>query len=509
MLLPCVWLAWNWRAMQHLGFYHDDSIYWVTAKSLAQGDGYRITSLPQQPLQTKYPPLYPAWLSLVWRINPRFPANLPLATLFAWLPFPLFVWLVWRFVNEQRFPRWECILLTAVAALNPVAMLLSVSLMSDLQFTCLFVAALWLAERASRERAPLWLALASGGLGALAYLTRTAGLSLLLAVPLVFVLQRRFRQAFVFAGCMLPAVLGWQIWVRMNQAPGNDLVTLYYTNYFGFQLYNVPLRDMPLVIWQNLDITLAAITKVLIFDFDFENIQVQRLVGVVALAGVVRLARQSSRWHYPLTAAVFLAMLLAWHYPPDQRFVFPLYPLLLAGIWTELKNVVAALQRAWQKNLAAERAVAVLAGAVLAALAIFVVFTNVRGYFVFLPAVLSGHRAELQASKPAYTWISEHTPKNSNVFAFHDSVLFLYAGRRSCQLPIPPRLIYHHDDAGLSALLDGLAGFAHDQRLNYLLITDGDYLTLQDPSFSDRVKLNSAFQPVARFPFTTVYQVRP
>ncbi len=49
--------------MPHLGFYHDDSIYWVSARSLATGDGYRIESLPGEPYQTKYPPLYPALLA--------------------------------------------------------------------------------------------------------------------------------------------------------------------------------------------------------------------------------------------------------------------------------------------------------------------------------------------------------------------------------------------------------------------------------------------------------------
>ncbi len=71
--------------MPHLGFYHDDSIYWVSAQSLAMGDGYRIESLPGQPYQTKYPPLYCALLAGIWKLDPQFPSNLRLATLFAWL----------------------------------------------------------------------------------------------------------------------------------------------------------------------------------------------------------------------------------------------------------------------------------------------------------------------------------------------------------------------------------------------------------------------------------------
>jgi len=58
------------------GAYHDDGIYVTTAKALATGEGYRIISLPYEPAQTKYPPLYPFLLSLIWRIYPHFPENL-------------------------------------------------------------------------------------------------------------------------------------------------------------------------------------------------------------------------------------------------------------------------------------------------------------------------------------------------------------------------------------------------------------------------------------------------
>src|SRR6266851_9436610 len=60
------------------GEYHDDAIYVSTAKALADGEGYRLAHLPGAPPQTKYPPLYPALLALLWKLGPDFPANLPL-----------------------------------------------------------------------------------------------------------------------------------------------------------------------------------------------------------------------------------------------------------------------------------------------------------------------------------------------------------------------------------------------------------------------------------------------
>lgn len=84
-LAPSARLAWTWRAMPHLGMSHDDALYLVSAQSLAQSHGYRIESLPGQPFQTKYPPMFPILLALAWKISPSFPENLPVAMLIAWL----------------------------------------------------------------------------------------------------------------------------------------------------------------------------------------------------------------------------------------------------------------------------------------------------------------------------------------------------------------------------------------------------------------------------------------
>jgi hypothetical protein len=58
------------------GVYHDDGIYVSTAKALAEGQGYRLINLPEAPVQTKYPPLYPALLAIIWKLCPTFPDNL-------------------------------------------------------------------------------------------------------------------------------------------------------------------------------------------------------------------------------------------------------------------------------------------------------------------------------------------------------------------------------------------------------------------------------------------------
>lgn len=99
LLLPTIALAYyNWQ-LPSVGSYHDDGIYLVTAKSMARGGGYRIESLPDQRPQTKYPPAYPLLLSVVWRLFPDFPGNLPILLLVAWLALPITILLLARMLE--------------------------------------------------------------------------------------------------------------------------------------------------------------------------------------------------------------------------------------------------------------------------------------------------------------------------------------------------------------------------------------------------------------------------
>lgn len=509
-LAPSAYLAWTLRDMAHLGFYHDDSIYWVSAKSLGEGHGYRIASLPGEPYQTKYPPLYPALLAGIWKIDPAFPSNLPLATLFAWLLLPIYLATVWAFFRQIGFGWREQCILVLVAGLSPVAVTFSFSLMPELLFTSLLVASVLAAERALAEDAPLWLAVLAGLCGALAYLAKSSAGPLLLTAPLYFLWRKQFVKAALFFGSMLPAVAGWQWWTARHVSSSWDLVTLYYTNYLGFQIYNVPLRDLPLVFWHNLDGFLLGAGKLLTFDVPYGAKTLERVVAVAALAGVVRLARRTRQLQYPLAAAGVSALLLVWHYVPDQRFVFPLYPLLLAGLWTELANIWQTLRAAWRKPAAGERAVAFVGAGALAALAIFVAFTTCFGLFFFLPDLMKSYRSAFESHKPAYQWIANNAPPGANVFAYDDPMLYLYTGRKSCNLPIPPKLYYHNDDAGIDKLLHSIPDFAREYQISYILLTPSDfYRDLHEARaryLAETVEHSSEFQPAFKTPSAAIYR---
>ncbi|HUA18584.1 MAG TPA: hypothetical protein VMB25_07555 [Bryobacteraceae bacterium] len=512
VLAPSAYLAWRLRAMPHLGYYHDDGIYWVSAQSLASGHGYRIASLPGEPYQTKYPPLYPALLAVIWKLNPHFPSNLPWASLFAWLLLPPYVLMVGALVRQYGFTQKEQAVLVLAAGLSPMAAVFSVSLMPELLFMTLFLASVVLAERASEEGAARWLPLLAGICGALAYLTKSAAAPLLFTAPLCFALRKQFVKAGLFFGAMLPAVAAWQWWSSAHVLRSWDLVSLYYTNYVGYQKYNVPWSDLPLVVWHNLDGILRGAGTLLTFDVPFGSKHLERVATVAAIAGCVRLARRTRKLQYPLAALGVSALLLIWHYTPEQRLVFPLYPLLLMGLWTELGNVAKALRASWRKPARPDRVAARVGAGVLAAFGLFLVFTTGFGLFFFLPDLFASYRSDLEARQPAYRWIQQNVPEQANVYAYDDPLMYLYTSRKSCALPIPTKLLFHDDQAGIHRLLVSIPDFAREHRLGYLLLTRGDfYRDLHEQGatqFWDTVEASRVFVPRFQTPTVRVYQFR-
>src|ERR1700686_4403746 len=113
------------------GQSEDDAIYFSSAQALAQGRGYILPSIPGTPSATKYPILYPLILSVVWRLNPSFPANLPWAiaiTVIFGLAYVTAGFVFLRSLNV--FNDIEVMLLTAFCALHPLVLFYSASVLS-------------------------------------------------------------------------------------------------------------------------------------------------------------------------------------------------------------------------------------------------------------------------------------------------------------------------------------------------------------------------------------------
>ena len=476
-LAPSARLAWEWRRMPHLGIYHDDSLYFVTAKSWAEGKGHRIESFPGEPAQTKYPPGLPLLLSLVWRIDPEFPDNLPLLMLFAWVALPLFLAAAAFYFRDLGFGVWKTAGLCAWLALTPVVVGFSTMAMTELWFGALLAAAVVLAERAGRASAGWRWALGAGALVAAAAMFRSAGVFLLVSVPLGLAWRRQFKHAAVFLAAAAPPVAAWSLWKLMHPPPSDDLVTLYYTSYSAYQLATVGLVNPALTVPYNLNTLMTGLGKLFVF-FDENSIGVVtigRVLAVGAIVGAVRLARRTGKRQLGLFALVYGGVMLIWHFPPDVRFITPLAPLLFAGFAEEAGRLVRQLQAARRGRAVTNRAAAAAIATALLAGGGWWARQTWYGLASFLPAAFAERRWALEGNLPAYEWVRKNTPKATKFFAYDDAVFYLYTGRHVCSLPIPPDLVYRKDDEGVLRFVQSMPDYAEDFGIRYVLMTATDF----------------------------------
>jgi hypothetical protein len=468
-----MYMAWISRRMPILGAFHDASIYWVTGKSIAEGHGYRIASLPEQPWQTKYPPLFPMCLSLIWRIAPDFPQNLPWATLFCWMMLPVWIAVTWRVFADLGLKQSHALGLCAFLALSQTAVLFSLVAMPEVMFSSLWMASALVAARGGNSTR--WAA-AAGLIGGAAYLTKSAAIPLLLAVPLCFVLRRQWRAAMAFATGMLPCIAGWNLWMRTHAMHSTDVIAVYYTNYLGWHFYNVTLSDLPSLILKNFDRMLWGIGSLIlgIGSTEFQMswfataIVIWRVLAILTIFGTLRHARRIGWNPFHIFTAGYLLMLWVWHYPPNERFIFPVLPVLLAGFWTELCGLGSMLRQSFRLPRAA-------ATAALAALACVCLAITGYTFGTVLPQIVSGLRDELNVNREAYGWISRNTPADAKFLAYQDPILYLYTGRTAFRRTVPTRYFYREDRDGVSELFPALPAFARDHGLEYLVATSRDF----------------------------------
>src|SRR5712671_660881 len=230
----------------YFGFSQDDTLYFSSAKAIAEGRGYILPSVPGTPPAIKYPILYPWILSWVWRWNPSFPANLSSALLVN-LGFGA-AYLITAFAFLRRLPGFSnaaAFVLAAVCAVNPRVLFLSANLMSDIPFATLALGACVLAAKANEKTAGLGTAVFCGILTGLSILIRALGIPIAAGLFVAIAIRGGWRKATLFAACVLaflvtfysPSVFSTP---KISPAAASSctdswrMTWLYYTSYAGF-----------------------------------------------------------------------------------------------------------------------------------------------------------------------------------------------------------------------------------------------------------------------------------
>jgi hypothetical protein len=297
----------------------DNAVYLSLARSLLDG-GYRDLHDPATPVHTQFPPGFPLIVAAALSLG-----------LQAWVGIKLVIVacsaagmaLTYAWIRRRRRPDLA-LGVALLAAVSPGVLALSHWELSDVPFWALTTAALLAWERLPRDRTGR--AAAAAALTACAYLTRSAGLPLLVAALAWLVWRRRWRQLAVYAAIVLPPAVAWAAWTRARggyaglirtadvYAPGQETVD---AARFGERLVeNAGLyggRFLPTLLGGGAS-PLLGLLAVLVLG-----------LAVYGWSRRLRRAGVAELW-----VPLYAGMLLAWN--PEwagDRLLLPVYPALL------------------------------------------------------------------------------------------------------------------------------------------------------------------------------------
>ncbi len=308
------------------GVWHDDGVYLLLGKSLADGEGLRYSQVPGSLPGAKFPPIYPLFLALLWKVAPEAVGQGQLASFFNLLFVASSGGMFVAYLRSLKFS-WRSSVATAVLFwLLPDLWRLALVPLSEPLFLVTLVAALWTGSRL--EAQPTWRRLGEFlTLFAIAYHTRSMGLAIGIAVPLALLLRGRMAWALRSAAGAVMIIVPWIFWssraASVIPAPLRDTLGPYAgwltgqtggeVGYFGVMTARA----------------LALASRIVGVFFPgaqgWDAVLAGAVVGGVLFLGVRRLSAQT--WTPILTAAFLIGVLWVWPYQ-EIRLTMPLIPVL-------------------------------------------------------------------------------------------------------------------------------------------------------------------------------------
>lgn len=434
LIIAATIIAVVWTAVAgltpHVGLFHDDGIYAVTAKAVAEGRGYRLDSVVSTPAQTKYPPLYPLLLSVVWRLGPAFPQNAYLLKVVsvAALGVTLLASLVLLGQVVKGPPLLIEIALVVGVGLNPLSLSLVDVTLSDHLFAA--IVALCLIAHTSGDQEPRSVArvLVSSVLAILAMATRTVGAAAV-AAGLIWAMRRGRRTALVYAAPLIAYLAVGTLAISPTPALNNPLLE-YYTGYEHRAL--LALATAP---WRAVKVAADNIV------YSVRAVDLLVLLNVIpgfgwVSAGLVMLGSPAMFRRAGVFAALFIlmyaAVVLLYPFRPT-RYLLPLVPVLIV-CWIQGATVTfETLGRGFRQPLAAALYVVMqLPLALSCAACLLWAIGNVRAAQGPWVRLWFGLRSTYEWSGFAETiaWVKNNTRVHDVLATPYDPMYFLYTNRR-------------------------------------------------------------------------------
>jgi hypothetical protein len=473
------------------GLTQDDTVYFSSAKALAEGQGYILPSVPGTPQATHYPVLYPWILSWVWRLNPLFPDNVADAVGLTVAFGCIFLSAAFLFFRQlHAFSDLEALLLTLLCALQPIVRVYSANVLSDIPFAAFALMVIVLSNFALRSHPGTAVAAACGILAGLTMFIRVLGVPVAAGILIAMLLRREWRKSAVFSACAAPffSALAWRaLFAAPTQAPvalstcsaAWQGTWLSYTSYVGFwKIVSVHQGIFWPILKQNALLLLMQ-PGIYFADPRFISPSILGTVFAVVLSaivfmGVFRLAKKTGWQPIHFSLALYVVPLLFWSYPIAGRCLIAFMPLFVGGLWADWKRLVKRIRESLDRSEPrAERLVAALLAIVLSVFVVCIGLAQERnGRLISRESQQRG--SLLPEKREAYSWLSVNTLTDSKIIAYEDVSLFLFSNRQALRpLTFSPAALY--DPSLLEDEISCLSSGARAIRANYWVMSDDDF----------------------------------
>ena len=451
---------------QIAGLYHDDGIYLSTARSLAEQGSYRLINLPGAPFATKYPPLYPSILAVIWKVAPEFPGNLALmkavnAALLGGIALLTYLWLG-RLPHLGQPMR---LMIAALTSFSPGLFYFCDLVLTEMLFT-LIVLGVFLFGAERRGQAVARGELVAGFLAGLSALTRTIGIAVVFGLVWHIWARHGWRRATRVAVPGLVLILTWVAWRFAASNASGELLD-YYLGYES-SIWGV-FAEAPWLATRMLALNARYYAESAPLVFGWPG-WVAVLLATGLLVAAFASEKSRSQLGLPMRICAVYCLFLLGHPLPLERYLTPIVPLAYAGLGMGAGHLASV--RLWRP----------LAIWCLAPF-VFVNVAWVQHFGWVTRTQLHGQSGRAltygwEGFRETADWIVGHTPRTSVLATGSDPMYFLYTGRKGIR-PWPARPELYSPAYGVPPRVPDGAGISSELRRFGV-----DYLVV-DPMFSD------------------------
>ena len=451
-----------------VGFVGDDAWYVLLAKAMATGHGYTIINSPSPGIVPFYAPGFPALLSIFYRLAPSFPGNLIVFKLVSTAAMMGAGFIAFHYFRRYReLPIYVSFALALTTATYPALVFLATStVMSEPVFTLTQLAAIVVIERcvrAGKEKSAWWLAALGGALASYAFLTRPAGLGLLVGAIIYLFKEKLTKSLLIFAAVVAVLVGPWVVYSRMHTPTpeqvaeqGGNIVQPY-TKQIWQPKAGEPLSgtitagELPERVWNNLsEIAYSNLAErrpptfgALVFYSLYRPLEpgepiripaearmISLFLAALALAGFVSVVRQ--RWtlaEIVVPLSIGVSALWGWE---QYRLLLPIVPFLLFYLLMGVRMIARLYRKLYaQPNPRGEVIPLLIVAWLFAVSNIYGNVQYIQRKYDPVPENRLRWISAFEENEALIKHIGENVPKEDVIATQNPALVYLYTGHKT------------------------------------------------------------------------------